>query len=1124
MRTLLVPIVAIGAFGIAGCTGSGPAPVDPETGERTAATFAKSFGGPAYDGAVAAIPASDGGSVFVGYLDGFIQYADGQREARDSDVWIVKLDANGEVEWQRNFGDRPVSPGNGSSVTLTSPMRRTPDGGLIVGGSEWRNRMGAFRVLKLNAAGHFEWAQSYPSGGWLNYEYIQESAREPPAARDWRVGDIAPIDDGGYWVVGSSTGSVRKPAGSFEGDDVYSPVPPGNAFIGAESQVVMRLDAQGNLRVLRRFTEGQFQDNALLGRALIRSDARGNGFLVRQLGGFDQDADRNVSLLIDLLDETGRSVASRSFGREERTAAYPTVIDAIRTDDVVDGSRDGVADDGFVVLYSDDTGTILQKFSRAPGTVLEWEVDVTGPRAGLFQAVAQRCRPDAQFGQACDFVLGGFAQTSGERQALIALVSSTGELLGQRALGDLSPRLTSIEALRAQSPDRLLVLGAFDVPDGFVNSGRRLELGPDLLPIAGTAVSFDRVPPQYGSIIGRSLGRNFDAKLDPQGSFILSYLGEQQEGYHPHAADATPMSLAPDLQGDEWLLRREWARGVAEVSRGAFVVVGQSTFDGAMNGSCFDCVERQAWLLRIESGRVVWQHRYTGLGADADNSMAAVAASGDGGFVALTGGRRLLSWPDSWRLVKFDGSGVPQKQTPILFIGSPGSEALRAVPGGFLVSNHEDAILLLDEQLNVVWHRTFTLPTEFGLGPSSRPVSFDAVDEDRDGERDDGFVVLARPRASTAPMELRRLDRNGELLWMQRYDTAAASGTLAQRVRATADGFIVGATTNRTVHQAPTGNGLPRPMGEHNITLYKLTADRAIEWQRSYGALHDEYLNSLEALPDGGVLIGGNSTSLGDSSEAWILRLGPDGRLSEGCHVDLGTFDALPIFRVSAGSVDNVALPAPAADDEQLRFVRELAWVPREEAIASARQCLGNANPVLPPPPPGQLRLSVVQAGERAGPVTSVPQGIACGTGGTQFCSADFAAGTRVVLTADFTGFVRWDSDLCDEDEPPHVCAVTLDADLEIPVVFRQVPSSFTLTVTMPGAAPTARIVSDPIGIDCTTASNADCSSAYTSGTVVRLRATGSEFVSWQGCTPVAGETRVCEVTMDENRSVVATL
>jgi hypothetical protein len=64
-----------------------------------------------------------------------------------ADAWILKLNANGEIEWQKTYG--------GAGFDLAHTIGQTEDGGYVVGG--WTDSFGAGNgdmwILKLDANG-----------------------------------------------------------------------------------------------------------------------------------------------------------------------------------------------------------------------------------------------------------------------------------------------------------------------------------------------------------------------------------------------------------------------------------------------------------------------------------------------------------------------------------------------------------------------------------------------------------------------------------------------------------------------------------------------------------------------------------------------------------------------------------------------------------------------------------------------------------------------------------------------------------------------------------------------------------------------------------------------------------
>jgi hypothetical protein len=155
----------------------------------------KTYGGTGQDGASAIAPTSDGGYVVAGSTNSF---------GASDDVWVLKLDGQGNVVWQKTYG--------GTSFDAASAIVPTSDGGYVVTAeavSFWVSGAGASDVwvLKLDGSGNVVWQKAYGGTGI-------DAARA-----------IAPTSDGGYVVAGvtSSFG-----AGDF---DVW----------------VLKLDGQGNV-------------------------------------------------------------------------------------------------------------------------------------------------------------------------------------------------------------------------------------------------------------------------------------------------------------------------------------------------------------------------------------------------------------------------------------------------------------------------------------------------------------------------------------------------------------------------------------------------------------------------------------------------------------------------------------------------------------------------------------------------------------------------------------------------------------------------------------------------------------------------------------------------------------
>ena len=102
--------------------------------------------------------------------------------AGSNDIWILKLDSNGAVQWQKTYG--------GTSYELAGSVQQTGDGGYIVGGDTYSFGVADYDydiwILKLDSDGTIEWQKTY---GGIDDDYTRS---------------IQQTSDGGYIVAGDT--------------------------------------------------------------------------------------------------------------------------------------------------------------------------------------------------------------------------------------------------------------------------------------------------------------------------------------------------------------------------------------------------------------------------------------------------------------------------------------------------------------------------------------------------------------------------------------------------------------------------------------------------------------------------------------------------------------------------------------------------------------------------------------------------------------------------------------------------------------------------------------------------------------------------------------------------------
>jgi len=167
----------------------------------------KTFGGKGDDEANSIQQTTDGGYIVAGWTGSF--------GSGGYDVYILKLNSKGEVEWQKTFG--------GEDYDVANSIHQTTDGGYIVAG--WTSSFGSGEadvyILKLNSKGEMEWQKTFGGKG------------------DDEANSIQQTTDGGYIVVGwtKSFGSGWK--------DVY----------------ILKLNSKGEIEWQKTFG-GKYDDEA----------------------------------------------------------------------------------------------------------------------------------------------------------------------------------------------------------------------------------------------------------------------------------------------------------------------------------------------------------------------------------------------------------------------------------------------------------------------------------------------------------------------------------------------------------------------------------------------------------------------------------------------------------------------------------------------------------------------------------------------------------------------------------------------------------------------------------------------------------------------------------------------
>ncbi len=167
---------------------------------------------------------ADGGYIIAGQtrssLSGNVTGTNHDATGGTDDIWVLKLDAAGNITWQQLLG--------GSSFDNASDIQQTADGGYIIAGSSTssqsgdvtgvNNGNGDIWIVKLDAAGNKQWDKLMGGSEGEGVNAIRQTA------------------DGGYIVAGYS--NTPQPGGDITGTN--------HSSFFTDDYWIIKLDASGN--------------------------------------------------------------------------------------------------------------------------------------------------------------------------------------------------------------------------------------------------------------------------------------------------------------------------------------------------------------------------------------------------------------------------------------------------------------------------------------------------------------------------------------------------------------------------------------------------------------------------------------------------------------------------------------------------------------------------------------------------------------------------------------------------------------------------------------------------------------------------------------------------------------
>lgn len=335
----------------------------------------------------------------------------------------------------------------------------------------------------------------------------------------------------------------------------------------------------------------------------------------------------------------------------------------------------------------------------------------------------------------------------------------------------------------------------------------------------------------------------------------------------------------------------DFLRKAIPTSDGGYLLAGSSASSVGGDKTVAGRGNSDFWVTKINSsGAKVWDNVYGGIGSDV---LTTAIQTSDGGYL-LGGtsnspiGHEKSEMPrgglDYW-VVKISASGALEWDKTIG--GDDGDDlgsVVQTADGGFLLGGASSSERSGDKSENSSTPDTgvdhgrnwddFWVVKIAATGEKIWDKTFGQYYDDHFSTlintADGGFLVggingaLYNYDSRERDLDnysVYKFDSNGTLQW--RKDNIGGSGfdSLTDVVQTVDGGYLLAGSSNSPVG----GDKTEPPIGEQDYSsdfwLVKLSSTGSIEWDKTIGGDRDDFLQTIKPMPDGGFLLGGQSSS-----------------------------------------------------------------------------------------------------------------------------------------------------------------------------------------------------------------------------------------------------------------------
>jgi len=770
----------------------------------------KTLGGEYDDEANSIQQTTDGGYIVAGWTNSF---------GSGEDIYILKLDSKGEVQWQKTFGGKYNDEANS--------IQQTTDGGYIVAG--WTNSFGSgytdVYILKLNAKGEVEWQKTF--GG----------------ERDDEANSIQQTTDGEYIVAGwtNSLGSGEQ--------DVY----------------ILKLNSNGEVE-WQKTLGGEYDDEAN-----SIQQTKDGGYIVAgwtySFGSGGEDA------YILKLNSNGEVEWQKTLGGE-----YDDEANSIQQ------TKDG----GYIVAgwtYSFGSGGenayILRLNSKGD---LEWQKTFGGGNYDEANSIQQTTDGG--------YIVAGWTYSfgSGESDIYIFKLDSKGWV-------DTIP-----PEVKIVSPSDGIELGGTIQINIKATDNAKLE--KITLYIDGKKIKeYTSGPYKY----------TWDSSEASEGAHMITVEAVDKTGNVRTKSVTGIMDKIKDISWQKTFGGEDddEAKSVQQTTDGGYIVAGWT--------KSFGSGEQDVYILKLDSkGEVEWQKTFRGGGISEANSIQQTT---DGGYIVAGLTNFFFSGEDVY-ILKLNSKGEVQWQKTFGGWYDDGANSIQqTTDGGYIVagwtksfgSREQDAyILKLNSNGEVEWQKT--------LG-GERDDEANSIQQTTDG----GYIVAGWTKSFGSGLEntyVLKLNSKGEVEWQKTFGREDSDDGVTSIQQTTDGGYIVAGWTKsfrsredayilklnskgevewqktfggeysdrgNSIQQTTDGGyiaaGWTQSFGSvwwEDVYILKFNSKGEVEWEKTFGGEDADRANSIQQTTDGGYIVAGWTESFGSGYEdVYILKLNSKGEVEE---------------------------------------------------------------------------------------------------------------------------------------------------------------------------------------------------------------------------------------------------